>query len=113
MTRGPNRVAPRWINVEKGRISVTATYEREDGALVATKVGYGATRKEALRDADCQLRPGRWKRLCVSTPSSIFSDLNVRPSSVVGGSRVNAQGAQNQAAAARGEGVFIDVAGRR
>lgn len=54
--------------------SVTVSYRRTDD-LVAVLIGYGSTFEARIADADSQLPPGEWKRECVSTPTSIFSDL--------------------------------------
>lgn len=55
--------------------SVTVSYQRVDIPLVTSRVGYGKTYSDALRDADSQLSDGTWRRLAVSNPNSILTDI--------------------------------------
>lgn len=57
--------------------SVTVSYVREDG-LHATTVGAGRDFPARVADADSQLPAGEWTRVCVSTPASIYGDLQGR-----------------------------------
>ena len=59
--------------------SVTISYERDDGT-VYTILGYGETFRARVADADAKLPTGEWRRVCVSTPSSIYADLHGRQS---------------------------------
>lgn len=54
--------------------SVTVSYTRTDG-LCATVVGFGASHAARVADADAQLPAGEWRRDAVSTPGSIYNDL--------------------------------------
>lgn len=58
--------------------SVTITYERKSDGCVAVLVGEGASFVQRIADADSQLPPGTWLRQCVSTPASIYIDLQGR-----------------------------------
>lgn len=57
--------------------SVTVSYRSEGMPLFTTRVGYGNTVGEALEDADRQLADGVWRRLSVSNPQSIITDMQV------------------------------------
>jgi hypothetical protein len=59
--------------------SVTITYRRADENLITSRAGIGRTVKDAVLDADRQLKPGDWRRVAVSTPSSIYTDVKRRP----------------------------------
>lgn len=48
--------------------SLIVSYRRKDGNVVCSKVGFGGSREECLADADSQLRPGVWTRICISNP---------------------------------------------
>lgn len=54
--------------------SVTVSYRRDDGTFL-TVVGYGDSFIARMADADDQLPAGVWKRECVSTPASIYVDM--------------------------------------
>lgn len=63
---------------EAGLVSVTVSYLRKDGQLALSRIGEGGDLAAAIADADRQLYPGRWRRLCVSTPATIEADLQGR-----------------------------------
>lgn len=54
---------------------VTVSYRAVDRPLVTSRAGYGKTFAEALNDADSQLPDGTWRRVVVSHPGTVFSDL--------------------------------------
>ena len=78
--------------------SVLVSYRRADAPIVTSRTGYGETYSAALLDADRQLADGIWKRLVVSTPSSIRRDID--PSRIA---RLARRTLQN------GEGITIRV----
>jgi hypothetical protein len=64
--------------------SATVSYTHDSG-LFATVVGHGASERERIADADSQLPGGGWTRDVVSTPSTVYMDLIVRPQVVADG----------------------------
>lgn len=52
------------------------SYRATDRPVVTSRVGYGRTYKDALQDADLQLPDGTWKRIVVSNPHTIITDLS-------------------------------------
>ena len=57
--------------------TVTVSLTRADGVRV-TRVGQGASHPQRIADAYAQLPPGEYVVDCVSTPSTVFSDVRVR-----------------------------------
>lgn len=55
----------------------TVSYRRSDGAHTTT-IGHGGSLAARITDADAQLPPGDWVRVCISTPTSIYSDIRGR-----------------------------------
>lgn len=84
-----------------GKRSVLITYQF--GAVIKTIEGFGESVNEAIEHADSQLSEGSWKRLSISTPQSIFTDLRGR-------TKHNIQMSSHAARALRrGEGAVVEV----
>lgn len=62
-----------------GQYEITVSYRSETNKdIFVTRVGWGHSKYEALEDADGQLPNGTWIRVAVSSPRSIFMDLQSR-----------------------------------
>lgn len=59
----------------RGDFKLLVSYRRSDGKLVVTREGYGKNYREALDNADAQLAPGTWIRICISNPNTIYADV--------------------------------------
>jgi hypothetical protein len=77
---------------------ITISYRAIDIPLVTSRVGYGWTFDEALEDADSQLSDGTWRRIVVSHPNTIYSDIQEGRAARFA-----------RSTARRGEGVVIKV----
>lgn len=63
----------------EGSYEITVSYQNADNpSCFVTRVGWGHSKGECLEDADNQLPVGTWIRKAVSSPRSIFLDLQSR-----------------------------------
>jgi hypothetical protein len=62
-----------------GKYEITVSYRSDTNKnIFVTRIGWGNSKSDALEDADGQLPNGTWIRVAVSSPRSIFMDLQSR-----------------------------------